>query len=109
MLELAISEENGAVVARINTSRLDALAAPELRRQLGPRAKGAALLIIDLQQVGFVDSSGLGSLVSILKELPAGGYLRLSGVCDSVQTVLRITRLNRIFSTYPTVAEALAG
>jgi anti-sigma B factor antagonist len=61
-------------------------------------------------QVGFVDSSGLGALISTLKILRAeGGDLKLANVGEQVQAVLEITRLLRVFETYESAEEALAA
>ena len=50
-----------------------------------------------------MDSSGLGCLVTLLKQLPAGGVVRLAQVSTALQTVLRLTRLDKVLQSYPTV------
>ncbi|MHC4934163.1 MAG: STAS domain-containing protein, partial [Planctomycetota bacterium] len=70
--------------------------------------EGRKQLIIDLGKVAFVDSSGLGALISALKVLRAdGGDLKLANVGEQVLSVLEITRLMRVFETYPTTESAL--
>lgn len=67
-------------------------------------------VIMDLSNVGFVDSQGLGALISCLKVLrQANGSLTLTHLSDSVEAVLRITRLIRVFDVLPTVDDALAA
>jgi len=64
-------------------------------------------IIIDMSDVKFVDSSGLGNIVrafSTVKE--AGGELKLAGISDKVKGVLSITKLNSVFKLYPTVEDA---
>lgn len=64
-------------------------------------------VILDLSRVTFVDSSGVGTLVKILSRLKkAGGTLRLTGVRDMVEGVLKLTQVNKIIEIYPTVADA---
>ena len=64
-------------------------------------------LIIDLQQVPFIDSSGLAALVSGLRlAREKGGNIALSGVQPQAQTVFRLTMLDHIFSIHPTHDEA---
>jgi anti-sigma B factor antagonist len=67
-------------------------------------------VVIDLSNVGFVDSQGLGALISCLKVLrQAGGSLTLTHLSESVEAVLRITRLIRVFDVTPTVDDAIAA
>ncbi|MCE9634353.1 MAG: STAS domain-containing protein [Planctomycetes bacterium] len=67
-------------------------------------------VIIDLSNAGFLDSQGLGALISCLKVLrQADGSLTLTNLSESVEAVLRITRLVRVFEVLPTVDDALAA
>lgn len=73
-------------------------------------ADGATCVVVDLGNVGFVDSQGLGALISCLKVLrQANGALVLTNVSEPVEAVLRITRLCRVFDVLPTVDEALCA
>ncbi|HEX2572760.1 MAG TPA: STAS domain-containing protein [Polyangia bacterium] len=109
MIDVTIDEREGAIIARPHLHRLDAMAAPEFRSALLARTANRALLILSLERVRFIDSSGLGTLVSLLKNLAAGGRLHLVDVHDDVQVLLRITRLDRIFPVFSTVEDALRG
>lgn len=67
-------------------------------------------VIMDLSNVGFVDSQGLGALISCLKVLRQDeGALTLTNLSEPVEAVLRITRLIRVFDVLPTVEDALAA
>jgi anti-sigma B factor antagonist len=69
---------------------------------------GASQLVVDLEQVPFVDSAGLSALVSALKLCRrAGGNVLLSSTQPQVQTVFSLTMLDRIFPIYPTRQAAL--
>ncbi len=58
-------------------------------------------IIVDLEKVDFIDSSGLGALISALKVLRSnGGDLVLSSMSAQVRTVFEITRLLRVFEVY---------
>jgi anti-sigma B factor antagonist len=64
----------------------------EEMKQFGPE------LALDLSQVKFVDSTGLGVLVSVLKKArEQGGYVRLLNPSREIERLLRITGLNRVF------------
>lgn len=108
-MDLTAVEHPGAIVFRPDFSRLDASAAPAFRQALLAKATGKPVVVIDMSNVKFVDSSGLGSLVSILKVLPPGGHLRLVAVSESVLVLLRVTRLNRIFPCFASVPDALTA
>jgi anti-sigma B factor antagonist len=107
LLDLDILELEGALVVQLKVARLDAAAASQLRLRIAECLGNQMLLVVDLAQVAFVDSAGLGALVSVMQSMPPGGRMCLSGVSESVQSLLRITRLNRIFAVHPTVEEAL--
>jgi len=71
-------------------------------------AQGGKYLVVDLGHVGFIDSCGLGALISALKVLRrSGGSLVLANISEPVEAVLRITRLSRVFDICPDVQDAL--
>lgn len=71
-------------------------------------ADGRTRLVVDLAQVKFIDSFGLGALVSALRVVrAAGGDLKLAGVPPSVEAVLRLTRLNTVFDCHGSMEDAL--
>jgi anti-sigma B factor antagonist len=71
---------------------------------------GRRQFVVDLGRVEFIDSSGLGALISALKLLRAnGGELKLANASEPVQSVLEITKLLRVFETHPSAEEALSS
>lgn len=73
------------------------------------RHAGHDRLVLDLTDVGFCDSAGVSCLVrTYLAVKESGGWLRLAGTQQHVQTVLHISGFTDILPTYPTVAEAIA-
>lgn len=103
-------EEKGPGVALMQPRfpRLDAVAAPEFRAFTRERLGGFSLVVIDMSHVAAADSTGLGALIGVLKCLPAGGHIRLVGASESVKTLLRLTRLDRVLRSFATVDEALS-
>ncbi|MDA8017821.1 MAG: STAS domain-containing protein [Thermoanaerobaculia bacterium] len=87
---------------------LNAASAPELRRQLEALLeKGSNRLLLDLEGVGFVDSSGLSALIGVLKAARAeGGNLALVHVQPQVRSILQLTRLDRVFDCFDDAAAA---
>ena len=88
--------------------RLNVIAAPELRAAVnGALEAGHRWLVLDLAQTDFMDSSGLGALVSCLKSArEADGDLRIANAGEQILMVLNLTSLDRILPSYPNVQEA---
>ena len=69
---------------------------------------GATNVLVNLREVGYLDSAGLGELVSAYTGLRnAGGRLKLMSVQSSVKQLLKITNLDAVFATYEDEASAL--
>lgn len=72
--------------------------------------QGARLVVVDFTTSGYIDSSGLGALVSLSRRLrDAGGDLRLVGLNEDLRTLFELTRLDALFPLYATRADALAA
>jgi anti-sigma B factor antagonist len=110
-MQIDVTKNGIATVVRPTEERLDIEVAGEFRSMLLSLIdEGHRHLVIDLQDVQFVDSSGLGALVSALKMLKrtnTSGDVRLARVQPPVTSLLEIIRLNRVFTSYPTVDEAV--
>jgi len=93
------------------TGRLDVAGAPVLKGAMSELAKdGPSRVVIDMEGVSFVDSTGLGSVISALKQIRSSeGDLRLAAPNQQVRVVLELTTLDRVFPYYATVEEALTG
>jgi anti-sigma B factor antagonist len=72
--------------------------------------RGARRIVVDFNETGYVDSSGLGALVSLNKRLrEAGGELRLASLNEDLRTLFELTRLDTLFRLYTDRAAALVG
>jgi anti-sigma B factor antagonist len=98
-LELKVAEHDGETVVSA-AGELDVNTAPDLREQLARLiADGTRLVVVDLSEVSFVDSTALSVLVSALKRLrQANGDLELASPNPSVRRVFEITGLTRLFT-----------
>ena len=68
----------------------------------------ALQLVVDMGDVDFVDSSGLGSLVYSLRMIDkAGGAIRISAVQDRVRAVFELTKLHHLFEIYDDAGAAV--
>jgi anti-sigma B factor antagonist len=93
------------------TGELELGTAPRLRQQVVSLVgDGKARIVLDLSGVEFVDSIGLGVIVSALKRVRAhGGDLVVAGTIPRVQSLFTLTRLDQIIDMYPSVPAALAA
>lgn len=91
--------------------RLDAQAAPILKELWRTcEEQGHYNVLLDLHQVEFIDSIGISTLVSGLKQLRArGGDLRLIGLQPSARAIFELMMLDRVFEIFETPEEALKG
>lgn len=72
--------------------------------------QGKKNVVVDLGKVKFMNSSGLGMLISGMTTMRnAGGDLRLSNVADRIRSLLMITKLITVFKHYDSVQEAVTS
>jgi anti-anti-sigma factor len=72
--------------------------------------QGERRILVDFSETGYIDSSGLGALVSIAKRVrEVGGELRLSGLNDDLRSLFELTKLDTLFTIADTPQQALAG
>ncbi|MEZ5413304.1 MAG: STAS domain-containing protein [Opitutaceae bacterium] len=83
----------------LGVTRLDAASARTFKQEVADVWTAEVKSVtIDMSAVRFIDSSGIGALLSVYKRLPQGGpSVRLSGVAPAVVSVIELLRLHRIF------------
>jgi anti-sigma B factor antagonist len=89
------------MVVSVPFSKVDARVAVDLKSKLKELInEGKTKIVLDLSEVDFIDSSGLGALVTTLKRVRPEGDIRLSGVRDRVKSLLELTRLDNFFEVH---------
>ena len=108
-MQLKMTEKDDAVILTVEDERMDAHNSGSLKeRMLQLFDEGKYQLVIDLSAVRFIDSSGLGALVSGFKNASArDGSLRLCCLQPQVKSMFELTRLHRVFEIFATLDEAL--
>ncbi len=107
-MEILIEEVGGLAVAVAAVDELDASNVAEFKTAMDPILEARSQLILDLSRMRFVDSSGLGAILSCLRQLRAkGGDLKLCGMTKQVRAVFELVRMHRIFDIYATQQEAV--
>lgn len=107
-MQIELEEIGSVLLVRPKFRRLDAAAAVEFRDKVGSHMEGRQLVIMAMGSVDFVDSSGLGCLISLFKRLPPGGTMRLAEASPSVEKLLKLTRLDRVLPSFGSVQQAMA-
>ena len=98
----------GVTVVQIE-GRFDALSAPKTKTELHELIEdGSTRLVLDLGKMDFVDSAGLGVLVSCLRKTAAeGGDLLVAEVPPFCRSIFELTRLTRVFDVNLSVDQAI--
>ena len=109
-LGLDVSERNGYAVLAVS-GEVDVATVPRLREQLhGLVAQGSNRIIVNLDGVDFLDSTGLGVLVGALKRVRSNeGDLYLVCTQPRIRKVFEVTGLTKVFSIHDSVDQAVAG
>jgi anti-sigma B factor antagonist len=105
-----VSDVAGWTVVSIY-GELDVATAPSLREQLiGLVGDGSTKLVLDLEGVDFLDSTGLGVIVSALKRARTNeGDLRLGCTQARIRRLFEITGLDKAVPLHPSLDAAVAG
>ena len=107
-MELAADKTENVAVVQIPVDELDASNAAELKRDIAPVLDTNTRLVIDLSRLRFIDSSGLGAMLSCLRQLSAkNGDLKLCCMTQQVRAAFELVRMHRIFDIFSTREEAV--
>ena len=100
-MEIREEKINDVEVLKLE-GRLDASSAKDIKEKVELLTKeNRVKLVIDMEGIDFIDSSGLGSLVSSLRSVnKLGGDIKISALKAQVRAIFELTRLHRIFGIY---------
>lgn len=110
-MTFSLRKEAGGVVVVTVDGQLIVGNRQELKQQVIDALDGGARkFIVDFTRTGYIDSSGLGVLVSLSKKIrEQNGDLRLAGLNEDLQTLFELTKLDTLFTITRTTQEALAA
>ena len=103
------SENRGNIlVIRVVNDRIDAAGAIQFKERMRELIeKPSERVVLDMSNVLFLDSSGLGAVVAVMKALGPIRRLELSGLTPTVEKVLRLTRMDSVFVIHKALPEEL--
>ena len=108
-MNIEYQKKNDVGILVIN-GRLDAYSAPNLKTQFQEYSRDTANFVLDLHNLDFLDSTGLGSIVACLKAASeAGGDIRIANMSEKPRLVFQITRAYKIFEIYDDLETAVAS
>lgn len=100
-MDLSSTQSGPYTIVTVNAGRIDAAVAIQFKDAMRSHiGEGAAHIVLDLGQVTFIDSSGLGAIVAAMKQLGSGQRLDLAVLTPDVEKVFRLTRMNSIFTIH---------
>jgi anti-sigma B factor antagonist len=106
-MEVKSSQDEGVMVYVVD-GEINITTSPDLKKYF--EKQSAKKVVVNLEKVGYIDSSGLATLVEILKKTKAqGGSLGLAGMSDKVKSLFEITKLDKLFLIFPNQQEALVA
>jgi anti-sigma B factor antagonist len=109
-LDIESRQSGNAVVVSCRGVIVFGPEAVQLRDEIKRALEKSKRLVLDLTEVHYVDSGGLGAIVGALTSVRnAGGDLKLAGMNERVQHVFHITKLTNIIEAHATVEQAVAA
>ena len=104
------NQVGSVLVAKVLDARIAADVAPQFKARLaGYLSSGHRTIVLDLSAVTFIDSSGLGALISSLKAIGGDGQLAICGARGTVASMFKLTRMDKVLKLYATSEEAVAA
>ena len=106
-MNIAVAKIDGVMLLELPGRALDASNAREFKSITTPLLGPGARLVIDMGKLEFVDSTGLGALVSCLRQAhSASGEIKLCGLTKPVRALFELVRMHRVFEIFNTPDEA---
>jgi len=97
-MTFAIKKHDGVVVVDVDGQLIVSNRQELKQKLLDELEKGGKKFLIDFAKTGYIDSSGLGVLVSLSKKIrEQGGELRLANLNDDLKTLFELTKLDTLF------------
>ncbi len=107
-MDISCKDFGALRVIHVGETRIDAAVAIAFKDKMrGVTETGPARMILDLSEVTFLDSSGLGAVVAAMKQVGTERKLELAGLTPTVLKVFQLTRMDTIFRIHKSVAEAM--
>jgi anti-sigma B factor antagonist len=109
-MNIETTQSGQTLVVTVKEKRLDAKIAVSFKDKMAEFINaGNVLLVLNLAQVEFIDSSGLGAIVTSLKVLGRRGDLVIANVASDVMIMFSLTRMDKVFRIFSSTEDAVAA
>ncbi|WP_034603090.1 STAS domain-containing protein [Maridesulfovibrio frigidus] len=110
MLKIDVKNEQDICIITPDTPRLDASTAVDFKTALLNLIKEEQIrILLNLEHIDFIDSSGLGAIISALRLVGVKGDIKLCCVNEQIIELLRLTRLDKILVSFKNEKAAIEG
>ena len=107
-MRLRQSRIDGVLIGYVESKVLDASTARDFKVALKPLLTNDVKLVLDFSHVDFIDSTGLGALVSCLRQAHAvGGGIKLAGLTAPARVLFELVRMHQVFEVFNNTDEAV--
>lgn len=107
-MRLLETARGDTLIVRVDETRIDAAVAIQFKERMRDFVQtGATRVILDLSSVAFLDSSGLGAVVAVMKLMGPDRQLELAGLTPTVEKVFRLTRMDSVFTIHAELPDDL--
>ena len=107
-MQIQFEKTDNVLVVKPIERRVDASSAVEFRGSLVQAVQESdGNVVLDVGAVEFIDSTGLSAIISALKVMHKDGKLAVSEACETIETLFKLTRMDKVFQLFPTTAEAI--
>lgn len=105
-MDLATETQDDLLIVRALEDRIDAAGAIQFKEQMRTICQNPLpRVMLDLSRVSFLDSSGLGAVVAVMKLLGPARRLELAALTPTVAKVFRLTRMDTVFTIHDRVPD----
>lgn len=111
-MDFSHKQKEGVLIISLNEKALDAKGAPAFKEKVITLINNCNMgnVVFDLQKLQFIDSSGLGSFLSVLRLVnDKGGDLKLACMTNGIKAMFEIVRMHKLFEIYTTSEEAVTS
>ena len=104
-MDIKSNERDGVIILEVH-GEININTSPDLKKHFEKQAKKK--IVVDLREVTYVDSSGLATLVEMLKKTKVqGGSLGLASMPEKIKSLFEITKLDKLFSVFQNQQDAV--
>ena len=109
-MNLITQQRDDVIIVKLPVDHLDTANSNTFKTAVNEQLDPERRIVLDLSNVRFVDSSGLGAFLSSLRKINnSGGQLKMSNLTTAVKALFELVRMNKVFEIYDDVDAAMAS